>query len=42
MTIDDQIRHEKLQYDAIKEAGKTSASMNILQEKKFYNLIKNK
>ena len=29
MTIDDQIRHEKLQYDAIREAGKTSALLSI-------------
>ena len=29
MTIDDQIRHEKLQYDAIREAGKISALLSI-------------
>ena len=29
MTIDDQIRDEKLQYDAIREAGKTSALLSI-------------
>ena len=35
MTIDDQIKDEKLQYDINREATKISAlSMNILQVKK--------
>ena len=49
MTIDDHIRHEKLQYDTNRESAKISAlssekliSMNILQVKKYYHLIKNK
>ena len=49
MTIDDQIRDEKLQYDINRETATISAlssnkivSMNILMEKKYYHLIKNK
>ena len=49
MTIDDQIGDEKLKYDNNREAAKISAlsstkfvSMNILQEKKYYHLIKHK
>ena len=49
MTIDDQIRDEKLQYDINRESTKISAlhvtklvSMNILLMKKYYHLIKNK
>ena len=52
MTIDDQIRYEKLQYDINREAAKmlkyqpyyqkNLISMNILQVKKYYYLIKNK
>ena len=46
MTIEDQIRDEKLQYDINREAAKISAlssgkiiSMNILLVKKYYLLI---
>ena len=49
MTTDDQIRDEKLKYDINREAAKISAlsskklvSMNILQEKKYYHLNKNR
>ena len=51
MTIDDQIRDEKLQYHINREVAKISAlssalsdliNMNILQAKKHYHLIKNK
>ena len=49
MTTDDKIRDEKLQYDINGEAAKISAlssgkltNMNILQEKKYCLLIKNK
>ena len=47
MTIDDQIRDEKLQYDINREAAKISALSsgkitNILQAKKYYHLTKNK
>ena len=48
MTIDDQIRDEKLQYNINREAAKISAlssnkfNMNILQAKKYYHLIKSK
>ena len=49
MTIDDQIRNEKLQYDINREATKyllyhqtKSVSKNILREKKYYHLISNK
>ena len=48
MPIDDQIEDEKVQYDINKEAAQISAlsskltSMNILLEKKYYHLIKNK
>ena len=49
IAIDNQIRDEKLQYDINREAAKISAyhpkkliNMNILQEKKYYHLIKNK
>ena len=49
MTINDQIRDEKLQYDINKEAGKISAlsskifiNMNILLVKIYYHLINNK
>ena len=47
MTINDKIKYEKLQYDINREAAKISAlssrkinSMNILQVKKYYHLIK--
>ena len=47
MTIDGQIRDEKLQYDINREAVKYHlyhqaklVSMNILLEKKYYHLIK--
>ena len=47
MAIDDQIRDEKLQYGVNRETAKISAllskklvRMNILQEKKYYHLIK--
>ena len=50
MTIDDKIKNEKLQYDITREAakilalssGKIEVSMNILQVKKYYLLIKDK
>ena len=49
MTIEDQIRDEKLQYDINREAGKRSAynqarliSMNILLVRKYYLLLNNK
>ena len=49
MTIDGQIKDEKLQYDNNREAAKISAlssgkliNMNILKMKKYYLLIKNK
>ena len=49
MTINDQIRDEKLQYDINREAAKISAyhqvkyvNMNILQVKIYYHLISNK
>ena len=49
MTIDDQIRDEKLQYDINRNTAKISTlhqakliSMNILLVKKYYHLIKNK
>ena len=43
MTIDDQIRDEKLQYDINREAAKIDnlINMNVLQVKKYYLLIKN-
>ena len=49
MTIDDQNRDEKLQYDINREEPKYQlyhqtklVSMNILPEKEYYHLIKNK
>ena len=49
MTIDDQIRDEKLHYDINIETVKISLypqteslNMNILQENKYYHLIINK
>ena len=49
MTIDDQIKDEKLQYDINREAAEISAlssgkliSMNILLVKRYYHLINNK
>ena len=49
MTIEDQIKDEKLQYYINREAAKISAlspvkliSMNILQVKRYYHLINNK
>ena len=49
MTIDDQIKDEKLQYDINREAAKILASlsgklinMNIFQVKRCYLIIKNK
>ena len=49
MTIEDQIRDEKLQYDINRAAAKISAlssdnliSMNILLVKKYYLLINSK
>ena len=49
MTINDQIRDEKLQYDIHREAAKISAlssvkfiNMNILQVKIYYRLTNNK
>ena len=49
MTIEDQIKNEKLQYDINREATKISAlasgkieSMNILLVKRYYHLINNK
>ena len=48
MTIDDQIRDERLQYDINREAAKYQSddhvklmSIDILQVKKYYLLIKN-
>ena len=47
MTIDDRIKDEKLQYHINREAAKIQhycqaklMNMNILQEKKYYRLIK--
>ena len=48
MTIEDQIRDEKLQYDINREAAKISVlssgkiSMNTLLVKKYCHLFKNK
>ena len=49
MTINDQIRDEKLQHDINREAAKTSAlslrnftNMNILLVQIYYHLINNK
>ena len=50
MTIGDQIRDEKLKYDINRDAAKiyhpcrqsNLLSMNILQMRKYYHLIKNK
>ena len=49
MTIDDQIRDEKMQYDINREAAKISPlppskidKLNILLVKKYYHLIKDK
>ena len=47
MTIEDQIRDEKLQYDINREAGKISAlssgkNMNILLVKNYCHLINSK
>ena len=49
MTIEDQIKDEKLQYDINREAAKISTlssvkliSMNILQVKKYYHRINSK
>ena len=49
MTIEDQIKDEKLQYDINRETAKISAlssgktdSMNILQANRYYHLINNK
>ena len=49
MTIDDQIKDEKLQYDINGETAEISSyhqakliKMNILQVKRYYLLIKNK
>ena len=48
MTINDQVRDEKLQYDINREAAKISAlfikliNMNILLVKIYYLLINNK
>ena len=49
MTIDDEIRDEKLQYDINREAAKISAlssgkvdKMNFLQVRKYYVLINEK
>ena len=41
MTIEDQIKDEKLQYDINREAAKL-ISMNILLVKRYYHLINNK
>ena len=41
MTNDDQLENEKMQYD-INEDVASMISMNILQVKKYYLLIKNK
>ena len=47
MTIDDEIRDEKIQYDINREAAKNQhchqkklINMNFLQVKKYYHLIK--
>ena len=40
MTIDDQTKDEKLQYDINREAAKISALWLLV--KKYYHLIKNK
>ena len=40
MTINDKTKDEKLQYDINREAAKALISMNILQAKKYYHLIK--
>ena len=49
MTLNDQIKHEKLQYDINREAAKICVlssgkikMMNILLVKKYYFLMKNK
>ena len=49
MTIDDQIKYEKLQYDVNRETAKISAlslvnliNKNTLLVKKYYHLINNK
>ena len=49
MTIEDQIKNEKLQYDINREAAKISAyhqvnliNMNTLLVKKYYHRINNK
>ena len=49
MTLEDQIRDEKLQYDINREAAKISASssrklvsVNILLVKKYYHLLNSK
>ena len=49
MTLDDQIRDEKRQYDINREAAKTLVlhltkliSMNIFLVKNYYHLIRNK
>ena len=49
MTIEDQIKDEKLQYDINREAAKYQLyhqvkliSMNILLAKRYYHLINNK
>ena len=45
MTIDDETKDKKLQYNINKEAAKISVklvNMNILHAKKYYPLIKNK
>ena len=49
MTIEDQIKDEKLQYDINREAAKHQLyhqakliSMNILLMKRYYHLINNK
>ena len=41
MTNDDQLKNEKMQYD-INEDVASMISLNILQVKKYYLLIKNK
>ena len=41
MTLEDQIRDEKLQYDINREAGKL-VSMNILLVTRYYHLINSK
>ena len=41
MTNDDQLKNEKMQYD-INEDVASMISMNTLQVKKYYLLIKNK